>query len=164
MSGSTCPFEDEVQRALADGQWSDGLRSHAAGCPVCSDLMTVATFMVAHSDELAGDHELPDPSYLFWRAQLQARADAAERAMMIITIVQRIAMAGGGILAALGLFRLWPAISRWLVAITPTRISSPLPADVAPPGLVILACVGVLGGWLLFDAYERWSERRASSG
>jgi hypothetical protein len=164
MKDSPCNHEDAVHRALAGGEWSDDLRGHVAECPVCSDLVAVVRFMGAHADELAGDRPLPDSTYLWWRAQLQSRADAAERATKIISVFQRIALAGGSVLGGLGVFWLWPRLADWLGALKPDTIPNPLPADMAPPWLVIAASAGVIAGWLLIDTWERWAERRVSGG
>jgi hypothetical protein len=163
MNDSPCIREDEVQEALGSGRWTDELRKHASACPACTEITTVAQFMGAHSEELAGEHPLPDPSYLWWRAQLQARAVAAERATKIIVVFQRIAAVGGALLAAFLMYSLSPQLGRWLGASVPDRLSNPLPADMAPPGLVILASIGVIGAWLAFDVYERWTESGARS-
>jgi hypothetical protein len=160
MNHSLCDREDAVHQALGSGQWPDGLREHVSGCPACTDLIVVAQFMGGHSDDLAGERPLPDPSYLWWRAQLQARADAADRATRVITVFQKVAIVSGALMAVFGGFRFWPQISGWVGTLTPDRITNPLPANMAPPGLVILASAGVIGAWLLFDAYERWTESR----
>ena len=159
MNKIDCVHERAVHRALKSDTWTPELLDHVADCPGCADLMLVARFF-QQSDALSGSEvRLPDPSFIWWRAQMKARAAAADRATRIISFVQHAAIASGALLAVLAVVRLWPRWKSWLMTLVPDSIPNPLPANMAHPGLVVLASVAVLIFLLLFDRYETRTER-----
>jgi hypothetical protein len=158
MNRVTCERESAVQRALDEGRWSDELREHAASCPCCSDLVLVAEFLRQQRDSVEVDAPLPDSSFIWWRAQLQARVAAADRATRIITLLQRFAICCGALLALLGAHQLWPQIKGWLSVLKPDSIPNPIAANMAHPGLVIAASLVVLAFLVVFDVFEPRTE------
>jgi len=90
-----CPRETDVFEAIAFGRLTDAsepeLTAHAASCPVCRDLVTVARAL--HEDREAACREAHPPTagMVWWRATIRARAEAARTAMQPITVLQGIA-------------------------------------------------------------------------
>jgi hypothetical protein len=91
---------------------------------------------------------------VWWRAQLEARSADAQRATRIITVVQRVAIACGGLVGALGAVRYWPQLKSTLASLVPASIPNSLPSDMAHPGLVMLASLAVVAVLLVFDLRE----------
>jgi hypothetical protein len=91
---------------------------------------------------------------VWWRAQHEKRTVAAHRATEIITAVQRLAVGCGGVVAVLGVARYWSQIRGILAGFVPASLPSPLPADMAQPGLVMLASLAVVAVLLLIDLRE----------
>ncbi|MEJ2190567.1 MAG: hypothetical protein P8Y93_14410 [Acidobacteriota bacterium] len=143
-----CDREPAVRRALADGNLDGALQEHVAGCRSCSDLVLVETFLQGNARQMQPAAPLPDPGPIWWRARLQARADAAERATWMIPALQRLALAGGALFAGLAVARSWPVVRNWLGALTPDSL---LATGAASPPLVILGSLGVLVLLALFD-------------
>ncbi len=144
----SCDRETAVRRALAEGKLDAALRQHLVGCRSCSDLVLVETFLQRNARELRPVAPLPDPGPIWWRARLQARAEAAERATWMIPALQRLALTGIAIVAGLAFARSWPVLRTWLGALTPDSL---LAAGAASPTLVILGSLGVLALLALFD-------------
>ena len=159
MNLTPCDLEPDIVRACREDRWSDDLRRHAAECPSCSELVLVTEALRRHASSVEAELPLPDPGFLWWRAQLQSRAAAAERATRIIVWVQRLAIASCVALVVLGLLRLWPTITRWLSSLATHSMTSSLPTNMAQPGLVIGASLVVLVLLLAYDGYEPRADR-----
>jgi hypothetical protein len=159
MTGAACDRESAVLRALHGALWTDELRDHVAECESCSDLVAVTGFLRDTAAAVDDDPVLPDPGYIWWRAQLAARAADAERATRGIVICQRIAVVFGGLLALFGISRVLPLLKGWLPTFDLSAIVSSLPGDMAPPVLVIVASVVVLAAMIAYDRYEPRTER-----
>jgi hypothetical protein len=102
-----CPREGDVFEAIAFGRWpahvSAELQAHVAGCPVCRDLVEVATALQSDRQALVRGAHPPTAGIVWWRATIRARAEATHTAMQPITLWQGIAAACiVGIIAALG--------------------------------------------------------------
>lgn len=154
MTQLSCSREEATRAALANDDWGAELLEHVATCGVCSDLMLVDTFLRRHAGEVVSEISVPEPSFVWWRLQHRQRADAARRATRIITVVQRLAVACGGLVAALAVTRHWSQIRGVLARVVPDSLPSPLPPDVAPPGLVVLASLAVVAVLLVYDLRE----------
>ncbi len=154
MTKLDCSREGAIRAALAGGDWSPGLLEHVAECGVCSDLMLVEKFLRQHGGEVSSHVSVPDPSFVWWRAQHETRAAAAHRAIRIITVVQGLAVGCGGLVAALGVTRHWSQIRDALAGFVPASLPSPLPSDMAQPGLVMLASLAAVAVLLVFDLRE----------
>lgn len=73
----SCPREHEIAVAARMSQLPEELAAHAAGCAVCAEALLVASFLGSH-DEHA---DVPAAGLVYWRAELKARREQAERAM-----------------------------------------------------------------------------------
>jgi len=117
-----CHREQEVLDAVRSGRWSgawgEEIRTHAAACPVCSEVALVAEAMIQEHHLEEADVRLPSAGLVWWKAQLAARRSAEARATQPIALAERFAQ-GAALLTALGLaFWQWPRISGWLGGVT----------------------------------------------
>ena len=83
MTIGACPRESEISAALARGHWpqacSDELRSHAAACRACAELVLLRQAFHRERSAAASEARLERPGVLWWRAQLLRRNAAIER-------------------------------------------------------------------------------------
>jgi hypothetical protein len=83
MSLGSCGRERELKELLDRGQWpgacSDELRTHAAGCRLCRELILVKQALGAERLQAVSEARLEAPGVLWWRAQLRRRNAAMER-------------------------------------------------------------------------------------
>jgi hypothetical protein len=154
MKGNPCNRETEVERALAADRLNDDLRRHVETCPGCGDLALVSQYLRGVARDAASDAPLLDPGLIWWRAMLRERAAAADRATRVISLTRWLGVATGAGLAALGVVRFRHQIMVWLDAIRPSWLAGPVPAGMAPPGLVIVVSLLLIAGLLLLDLYE----------
>ncbi len=113
MKAENCPREVEVLEATRSGDWPEELRSHSALCSVCADVVLVAGVLLQEGTQVSSLPSLPSAGFVWWKAQLRARREAAQRAAEPIAIVERLAW-GCGVLALLGLaFWQWARVEDW---------------------------------------------------
>jgi len=174
MTFRSCPRESEIKALLERGQWPHAstteLRSHAADCRACGDLVLITlAFRGARATSVKAAN-LNAPGVLWWRAQLRRRNAAVERMSRPILGAQIFALAIT-LLTAVGL-----AISqakhglRWLYWFGDTQQSSGFHLDslwstatvtsMIPDwnlALLIpaLAMLALLGGVVLYLATEK---------
>ena len=110
MNLPNCEREAAVLRAVESNNWTEELRSHADTCEVCSEVTLVAHYLQADAQETMAEAPLPDAGLIWWKAQRQARREAAERATLPIVILERVSW-GVGALSTAGLLAwFWPQI------------------------------------------------------
>jgi hypothetical protein len=89
MTRRICEHETAVVLAELDGQWPDAcdqaLRDHAAACEVCREVVAIVPLLreeFVESRKAIGRRDVPLPSagQIWWRAAVNARADAARAA------------------------------------------------------------------------------------
>ena len=106
MKPLECERERMVRHAVRSGLWNDDLRSHVADCAICSDALFVAEFMRAEAEAAQTCSRVPDANLIWWKAELRARREAAERVTRPIAVVQVIgAIATAMLLVALVVWR-----------------------------------------------------------
>jgi len=93
----TCAREAEVlaaYRPRGDARRRAGLTAHLAACPACRRTAQLSSALGVLASEGPG-FELPDPSRIYWRAQvlgrLAAREEAAEQAARPLVWLQVLA-------------------------------------------------------------------------
>jgi hypothetical protein len=159
MIGSSCGRERELLDAIAEDHVSEELRVHAASCLGCSETLLVASFMRRGAEEAeAGLSALPDPAYLWWRANLERRVAASQRATRVITVIQRVALVSAGLLTVPLVRTTWPHLRSWLEVLNPAALAPALPADAARPGLVIAVSLLAVAALALLDSFGNWLE------
>jgi hypothetical protein len=109
MKVPRCEKELAVTEMLQSGRWPEAcdsaLRAHVENCLVCSEVVRVAQFLLEEQASLAAGMKLPDAGFVWWKAQLRARREAAELAARPIAFAERFALASS--LAALLVFVVW---------------------------------------------------------
>ena len=113
-----CDREQHVIDALKSGRWAgpwgEEIREHAAGCAVCSEVVTVANAMRGEDELAQAELRLPSAGLVWWKAQLAARRAAEQRATEPIAWAERLAQFLG-VLTVIGLaLWQWPRIAGWL--------------------------------------------------
>jgi hypothetical protein len=83
MTLVSCTCEKEIRELVESGQWPlaapPELKSHAAACRTCADLVLVAgAFQRARATTIAAARPAT-PGAIWWRAQLRSRQQAFER-------------------------------------------------------------------------------------
>jgi hypothetical protein len=117
MKHIECSREQDLIDAVESQRWpdriDDDLRSHVAGCSVCADVVEVVRALHSDRDAAMENVQIPCASVVWWRAEVQARQDAAEAAARPITLVQGFAVAStlGVSLALLG--AVTPGVGEW---------------------------------------------------
>ena len=83
MTARDCAREQDVINAIVTGRWPDGcdesLRSHAAQCDVCKELVEVASVLRVDRDGMHDEISLPSAGQVWWRAAIRARLEASQR-------------------------------------------------------------------------------------
>jgi len=156
-----CKHETELVEALTSGRWpgacGDDLRGHVAICAVCADVVLVAQALEQESAQARVEMSLPAAGLVWWKAQMRARREAAERAAQPIAIVEGLAWVCG-VVCLLGTAiwqRRW--IEEWVGWLAQTTQSghfawTNLWAQSTRTGPWSLAFIMVLGAALLVSA------------
>lgn len=136
-----CDRECEVRdmaRRLAQGGLADAsLAEHVAGCESCQETMTVAQWMQQLSSMPVASKPLPDPTYLWWKAELLRRWDAEHRAAAPVEVGEQVQV-GVGLVSALGLL-VWLWRNLFPVSLSPASEST-----ATPLAIVMLLSAGLL--------------------
>ena len=87
MDPRICEFESPVLAALDKGSLEGSLKQHAEECESCRE--SVAVWHVLHEQAKEFESEpLPSPGFIWWKSQLQARREHAERSTRPIRVMQ----------------------------------------------------------------------------
>lgn len=109
MSAMECDREIEIVEAITCGRWPSGtseeLQTHAATCPVCTDVVSVALALTQDRSDGLLAARVPSAGLVWWRAEMRARRDAVNRATRPLRIVEWTALVC--VLAAAGIFLYW---------------------------------------------------------
>ena len=91
-----CPRESDVLDAVAAHKWphrvAPELAEHMASCPVCADVVAVATAIQTDHEAVWGDAGIPSSGQVWWRAEMRVRQEAVRRASRPIAIAQAAAV------------------------------------------------------------------------
>ena len=118
MKNIECRREQELIDAVESRRWPDridpDLRSHVDECSFCADVVEVVSALHADRDAVMENVQIPAASVVWWRAEVQARQEAAQVAARPISLVLAFAAAStvGVSLALLG--RVAPVVGDWL--------------------------------------------------
>jgi hypothetical protein len=143
---------------------NDELRWHAETCPSCRDLVTVVAALRADRDRLRRNATVPSAGFVWWRAQLRRRQEAALRATAPVTAVHAAAIVASVVLVVslalavaprLGM----PAVSAWIPQV-PTWAQASAALVTGSPvvryGLMFGATASlILGPVALYFAFRR---------
>lgn len=113
-----CEQEAAVLEAVESGRWPQAcdaeLRAHVSRCSTCADVLLVAQTLQRENQWARAEVALPAAGLVWWKAQMRARREAAERAAEPIAMVEKAAGIFGVIsLVALAVWR-WDLVTEWL--------------------------------------------------
>ena len=121
MNEAACPYEAAVVESARTGDWRDGLRAHVRGCAACTEAARVTEWLGAVARNLGRDRSTPDPTYIWLRAEIEKRAQAANEASWRRVVGTALPGFAVGLLGAAALlailaevFALGANLSRWL--------------------------------------------------
>jgi hypothetical protein len=81
MKQAPCPQEANILQAIRTGNWQESLVAHQLSCAACGELARAARWMQSLAQNSASVTSLPDPTRIWWRAQIsrnQARAEKTQ--------------------------------------------------------------------------------------
>lgn len=145
MNAIECSWEQDVIDAVASGRWpercpdprNDALRAHVAACAICADVAAVARALQDDHEAAWRDARVPPSGRVWWRAEMQARQEAARKAARPITLVQGAAAAcAGGVVLALAVL-LWPTLWTSASALAVSSLSTVLPEFGVPLAIAL---------------------------
>ena len=153
MNSGNCHRESQAVSATHSEEWSAELRAHVARCPACAEAVLVAELLQAEQ-RMAPLPELPSPGQVWWKSQILARRQDAERALEPVRLVQRIA--AGCVLAALFVLLLYyvPQLPAWASHFTPAALGAeePLAEVFLVSAVAFLAVVSAGLGFMLHSS------------
>jgi len=121
-----CRYEADVLASVTSGSWDhapDELKAHVTTCRACSDLALVSQLLKSDHAAMVAEANVPSAGQVWWRAQMRARAEAAEAAARPLFVAQAVACAAVvGVLVALVTW-LWPAGGWHVVSTPPSELS-----------------------------------------
>lgn len=135
---SECLQEQETLSMVQAGRWPDGcddaMRTHAAACSTCGDVVRVGSLIAADYQASVRVAHVPASGLVWWRMQRRARQEAVRTASRVITIVQAIAVAAG-VAVAMGIL----AATSHAFSFAPAELSRMVLAQWGIPLLIALA-------------------------
>lgn len=155
MSRTICPQEAAVTKAARTGEWTDSLRTHAAECAICREVVQTAHWMQALAQSPAKNHTMSDADLLWRRARLaerQAQAEKSQRGLEWLEILS-------GAIVPLGLAGWvawnWYAIqgeaTKMLIGLVPQLSLAAYSFSTLAPALLILAALSLAYPLLVRD-------------
>lgn len=145
-----CDKHETVLAGARTGNLGENLAAHLRGCAACREMLAVDASLRAYAQELRAAASPPNLEGLLWRAELRRRLDRAERGARVLSLYDRLVLAGG--LAGLGLALVWnwneavAFVSRWLRAGSGAPLA--LSAQSALAGLTAVLVLSLIG-WLM---------------
>jgi hypothetical protein len=139
MKTIECGRESDVLDAVASGKWPHRLGSeladHIASCPVCADVVAVASAIQADHDAVWRDASIPSSGQVWWRAEIRARQEAIRQVSRPIVIAQAAAALIAFALVAV----VWWIAWTWIRQQPPASdlASAPAQAFTSPVGLLV---------------------------
>ena len=88
MKELNCPQEAAVTKAVLTGDMQTSLKTHAATCTICREIIQASSWMQALARSSESNHTLPDASMLWWRARLSEKQAKSEKAQDILEWVE----------------------------------------------------------------------------
>jgi len=109
----SCARETDVVSAVLSRRWAsanEDLKSHAAGCEICGDVVALASLLSADQERARYEARVPAAGQVWWRSAVRARLEAAHTAVRPMTWLQGIASACAiGLALAVGGMA-WPSL------------------------------------------------------
>ena len=143
MNLPRCDQEEAVATAARTGRLGDDLRAHASACPVCADVLLVTEFLLRQA-AAASAEPLPDPGLIWFKARIQARRRAAEKALQPIAVTEKLAWAGGVVAATALLAWIQPDLLGWARHVGSTWTAEAMKGFTLHGNLLVIAVFGLL--------------------
>ena len=139
-----CDKHETVLAGARTGNLGENLAAHLRGCAACREMLAVDASLRAYAQELRAAASPPNLEGLLWRAELRRRLDRAERGARVLSLYDRLVLAGG--LAGLGLALVW----NWrdAVALAGRWLHAGSNAPLVLTGLTALLVLSLMG-WLM---------------
>lgn len=142
MSLRPCPREEELLDALGRGFVGTELEAHAAACPSCRELRTVAGAVLDERARAVREASVPAAGTMWWRMRIRQRREAEAKARRSLVVGQAATLA---VVLALVIAFFGADVAGWLRGLAATvRLSTPLLLAFA--AAVLLAPVA---GWIV---------------
>jgi hypothetical protein len=179
MKPFECEKEAQVIESVRTGSWDSELWQHAATCPACSEAALAARVLNEMRAVDLAEARVPDAGLMWWKAQLLAKREAAERVTQPINFVERFAYAWAAVCVIGVCVWQWQALRAWLASLGGSSIEmgagsirnfvSRFPPNWAPGwlakstyfqgfGLITVLSAGVLLALVAFATYYTRSE------
>jgi hypothetical protein len=116
-----CQHEREILSAISE-EWNEQQRAHVAGCAECAAAARVDPWMKHFARINLRERGLPDPAFVWLKANLlrgNAQAARAARPLDVVQLLSYLIVAAGW--AALLTSR-WETIRQWMTSLTPAAI------------------------------------------
>lgn len=140
-----CDRESEVRdmaRRMARGELADAsLNDHVSGCASCQETIAVAKWMQQLASVPVVNRPLPDPAYLWWKAELLRRWDAEQRAAAPVEVGEQVQVGVGLVASAVLLVWLWRTLPEFSAA-SPATI--PLQVVIILSGALLAAMAALM--------------------
>jgi hypothetical protein len=124
-----CEREADVRgmvRRMTRGDAVDpALRDHIERCASCEETMSVALWMQQLAAVPVESGPLPDPAYIWWKAELLRRWDAQQRAAAPLEVGEHVQVGVGLVAASALLVWLWrtlPDLTTSATSLTPLAL------------------------------------------
>ena len=127
-----------IARGAAPIMTDETLRAHAVTCQLCQETLAVGAWMQQLATASISSAPLPDPQYLWWKAELLRRWRAEQRATSAIDTGEQMQVGLG--LAAAGGLLLW----MWHSLSTLAPGSSTVTIAMITSGVLLVGAAGVL--------------------
>lgn len=127
MKPHECDNEPLVIDAVRTGRWNPDLQEHAARCQSCAEAALAARVFNEMRAIDEAEARIPDAGLMWWKAQLIAKREAAERATQPINFVERFAYTWAALCAIGVCIWEWHSIRAWLASLAniPLKLSLP---------------------------------------
>jgi hypothetical protein len=142
VTGLDCAREREVVRMVLTRRWADAadeLRTHADGCAICRDVVSITTLLRDDRDAAMHELKVPAAGQVWWRAAVRARLEGTHAAARPLTWAHAVtgACAAG---LTIGAARLaWPSLEPVISSFAARVMSvSPTTLEVVEIGVAAL--------------------------
>ena len=159
-----CEKEAAVIEAVRRGAWEDDLRAHAAECASCADAALAAEALRTMQASDMVEARVPSAGWMWWRMQLRAKREAAERATQPITLIEQLTYACIALSAIGVVVWNWRAILGWFGSLASVSHSANLSIQGfflsvwEKTGVLSLFCAGALVLFCTLAAYFIFAE------
>jgi hypothetical protein len=138
-----CDRDAEMRSRARANRNDPEINAHTTECPACREMMEVSTWMRKFAALPFDSASLPNPAYLWWKAQILRQWDAERRVTAPIDVGEGVQVGVGVVGGAFLLAWLWQSLTA--SAAVPASMTAVLLATA-----VILAITGVVAARQFF--------------